>query len=101
MVTYEIASAEFNDGLISIEYEIDGVLDMITVDAAFEPFSKFCPSDECKLMDEYGHYHARFDSYLNLHWLIEIEEQNQSYITYRVVNCNQIIEQLIYEKANS
>jgi len=95
-MTYEIAYAQFlPKGLITIEFEIDGVLDIICIDASIADFDKFCPNEEGKLMDDSGRFIARFDQYLNLHWLMEDFENN---VLYRVVNCNQIIDELIRRK---
>jgi hypothetical protein len=94
-VTYEIAYAQFYpEGLISIQYEIDGIEDMLTLDASVKDFDLFCPKEECNLLDDEGNFTARFDQFLNLHWLVE----NEGHVMYRVVNCNNIVDELIHAR---
>ena len=96
-LTWKIAYAQFHpEGLIEIQYEIDGELDMIAVNASYADFDKFMPSDEGKYQDDGGRYCAKFDQFLNLHWLVEDFE---GHVFYRVVNCNQIVEEMIHEKS--
>ena len=71
--------------------KIQGIKDLMII-------NKSKANEEGHLWDEQGKYIARFDQFLNLHWLMKDFDHH---VLYRVVNCNQIVEQLIYEKANS
>lgn len=96
---YKVAYAQFYpEGLIVIQYEIEGIEDMITVDASISDFDKFVPKEEGNIQNEEGQYIARFDQYLNLHWLIESLD---GHMMYRAVNCNNIVDELINKKLTS
>ena len=92
----EITNFQFySEGFIEIGYKLDGTYDVLTIDASVSDFDRFAPEVEGNLWDLEGKYTARFDKFGNLHWLITDFE---GHVIYRVVNCNQIIEELIYAK---
>ena len=92
----EITNFQFcSEGLIEVYFIIDNVASVLTVDASVSDFDRFAPEVEGNLWDLEGKYTARFDKFGNLHWLITDFE---GHVIYRVVNCNQIIEELIYAK---
>lgn len=66
--------------------------DCILIDASVADFEKFMPDVEGEYQDGNGKYTARFDKNGNLHWLFS----HGTFVDYKVVNCNQVIDELIY-----
>ena len=98
-MNYDLLYHDFySEVMISIGFKYEGIEDCLTVEASVKDFDKFTPNIEGKLTNDEGDYTARFDKFGNLHWLIELDS---GHINYRSVNCNNLIEEMIYEKWKS
>jgi len=86
----------FKSGMIVIEYNIDNVPGILSIDGSASDFDKFTPKDfEGTICDDNGEYAAFFDDFCNLHWLVKL---TTGHIEYKLVHCSDVIEELIKVK---
>jgi hypothetical protein len=82
--------------MILVEYTENGCDNILSIDASDSRFDRFTPKDfEGTLCDDSGDYCAWFDDFGNLHWLVKL---TTGHISYKSVNCNNLIDELINEK---